>query len=174
MGFIQGYSIERVHLQFCKRLLGVQRTTQNGFVYGELGRHTFQMFRYITLVLYWIKILHTDDNKYIRKVYNMLKMICKYIQINQTGVQYSKICNVLWVCMMHGISKKLAIQTTFYILLNRDYAISLYKTGKDGYSSQTGQYFTRLYLLLSYNHTNILAMSKLRMSSHRLHIETGR
>ena len=73
MGFIQGYSIERVHLQFCKRLLGVQRTTQNGFVYGELGRHTFQMFRYITLVLYWIKILHTDDNKYIRKVYNMLK-----------------------------------------------------------------------------------------------------
>ena len=31
------------------------------------------MLRYITLVLYWIKILHTDDNKYIRKVYNMLK-----------------------------------------------------------------------------------------------------
>jgi len=29
---------ERVHLQFCKRLLGVKRCTQNDFVYGELGR----------------------------------------------------------------------------------------------------------------------------------------
>ena len=64
------------------------RTTQNDFVYGELGRHTFQIFRYINIVKYWVKILHSDDNKYIRKVYNMLKMIWKYIQINQTGVHY--------------------------------------------------------------------------------------
>ena len=27
---------------------------------------------------------------------------------NQTGVHYSKICYVLWVCMLHGIFKKLA------------------------------------------------------------------
>ena len=37
-GFFQANSIERVHLQFCKRLLGVKKTTQNDFVYGELGR----------------------------------------------------------------------------------------------------------------------------------------
>jgi len=34
--------------------------------------------------------------------------------------------------MMHGISKKWAIHNTFYILLNRDYVINLYNTGKDG------------------------------------------
>ena len=28
---------------------------------------------YINIVKYWVKILHTDDYKYIRKVYNMLK-----------------------------------------------------------------------------------------------------
>ena len=80
--------IERVHLQFCKRLLGVKRSTQNEVVYGELGRHTFQMFKYTSIVKYWVKILHTDVNEYIRKVYNMLKMIWKYIRINQTGVHY--------------------------------------------------------------------------------------
>ena len=64
-GSIQGSSIEKVHLQFCKRRLGVMRTTQNDFVYGELGRHTFQIFRYINIVKYWVKILHSDDNKYI-------------------------------------------------------------------------------------------------------------
>ena len=29
---------ERVHLQFCKKLLGVKRSSQNDFVYRELGR----------------------------------------------------------------------------------------------------------------------------------------
>jgi len=67
-GFIQGSSIERVHLLFRKRLLGVKRTTQNDVVYGELGRHTFQILRYINIVKYWVTLLHTDDNRYIRKV----------------------------------------------------------------------------------------------------------
>jgi len=48
----------------------------------------FNFFWYINIVKYWVKILHTDDNKYIRKVYNMLKKIWKYIQTNQTGVHY--------------------------------------------------------------------------------------
>jgi len=39
----------------------------------------------------------------------MLKMIWKYIQINQTDVHYWKICYVRWVCMMQSISKKLPI-----------------------------------------------------------------
>ena len=116
---------------FANDVYVVNRTTQNDFVYSELGRHTFLSFRYINIVQYRVMILHTDDNKYIRKVYNILKMIWKYIQINQTGVHYRNICYVLWVCMMHGISKILAIQNTFYILLNRDYVINLYKTGKD-------------------------------------------
>ena len=29
--FIQGNAIERIHLQFCKKILGVNRTTQNDF-----------------------------------------------------------------------------------------------------------------------------------------------
>ena len=49
-----------MHLQFYKRLLGVKRTTQNDVVYCELGGHTFQMFRYINIVKYWVKILFTD------------------------------------------------------------------------------------------------------------------
>ena len=32
-GFVKGNAIERVHLQFCERLLGVKKTTQNDFIY---------------------------------------------------------------------------------------------------------------------------------------------
>ena len=52
-GFFQATHIESVHLQFCKRLLGVKRTTQNNFVYGEFGRINFQTRRFF----YYTEIL---------------------------------------------------------------------------------------------------------------------
>ena len=38
-GFHKAPEIEQVQLNFCKRLMRVKRTTQNDFVYGELGRY---------------------------------------------------------------------------------------------------------------------------------------
>ena len=35
-GFSKATAVERVHLQFCKRQLGVKKTTQNDFIYGYL------------------------------------------------------------------------------------------------------------------------------------------
>ena len=54
-GFYKSSSIETVHLQFCKKILGVKQSTQNDFVYGELGRIDFQARRYITIIKYWFK-----------------------------------------------------------------------------------------------------------------------
>ena len=34
-GFCKADEIETVHLQFCKRLLGVKQCSQNDFIYGE-------------------------------------------------------------------------------------------------------------------------------------------
>ena len=67
-GFAQGACIERVHLQFCKRLLGVKKCTQNDFVYGELGRLNFQYVRYFIIIKYWVKIVYAHDNMYFKSV----------------------------------------------------------------------------------------------------------
>ena len=40
-GFCKADKIETVHLQFCKRLLGVKQCSQNDFIYGELGQTSF-------------------------------------------------------------------------------------------------------------------------------------
>ena len=40
-GFHGGTRIERAHLSFCKRLLGVKTTCQNSFVYGETGSYFY-------------------------------------------------------------------------------------------------------------------------------------
>ena len=71
-GFNQAQNIERVHLQFCKKVLGVKKNTQNDFVYGELGRTSFITHRYLIIIKYWLKVLKMSDVKYVKIVYNMM------------------------------------------------------------------------------------------------------
>ena len=71
-GFCKANAIERVHMQFCKKLLGVKKTTQNDFVYGELGRTNYSTKRYLTIIKYWLKVIMTPENKYVRLVYKVM------------------------------------------------------------------------------------------------------
>ncbi|MCG7875034.1 MAG: reverse transcriptase domain-containing protein [Candidatus Thiodiazotropha endolucinida] len=71
-GFIHANTIERVHLQFCKKLLGVKKSTQNDFIFGELGRTSLLVKRLYTIIKYWFKILNCSGSKYIRCIYNMM------------------------------------------------------------------------------------------------------
>ena len=64
--------MERVHLQFCKRLMGVKKTTQNDFIYGELGRTNFLIRRYLLIIKYWFKILSAGENKYVKLIYRLM------------------------------------------------------------------------------------------------------
>lgn len=61
-----------MHLQFCKKLLGVKQTTQNDFVYGELGRIDYQSHRYISIIRYWLKIVISEERKYSKQIYEMM------------------------------------------------------------------------------------------------------
>ena len=71
-GFSTDTKLERVHLQFCKWLLGVRSQTQNNFIYGELGRTNLKVHRYISIIRYWLKIIQCPDVKYIKLVYKMM------------------------------------------------------------------------------------------------------
>ena len=71
-GFSKANNVERVHMQFCKKLLSVKQCTQNDFVYGELGRCHFQTQRFYNIIKYWLKIICCQDTKYVKIVYDML------------------------------------------------------------------------------------------------------
>ena len=43
------------------------------FIYGELGRYPLSIYRKISMVRYWIKILSSSNNFIPKKMYNMLK-----------------------------------------------------------------------------------------------------
>jgi hypothetical protein len=50
LGFTNDISIESVNLQFCKRIIGVKKTTQNDYVYRELGRASLQVIHHLNIV----------------------------------------------------------------------------------------------------------------------------
>ena len=92
-GFFQAKHIERVHLQFCKRLLGVKKTTQNNFIYGELGRINFQTRRFFIILKYWSKIVNTEENKYIKCKY---KTMLSDIDINDRKTNWALLERNCW------------------------------------------------------------------------------
>ena len=59
---------------FCKQLLGLKYSTQNDFIYGELGRTSFYVHRIYAITKYWFKIV-------VRRP----KTVQNYIQSNAKG-----------------------------------------------------------------------------------------
>ena len=57
---------------FCKQLLGVKTSTQNDFIYGELGRTNYYTRRIYIIIRYWLKVIHAEEHKYIKKIYNVM------------------------------------------------------------------------------------------------------
>ena len=70
--FNQGTAIERVHLKFCKQLLGLKQCAQNDFIYGELGSFPLIVNRYYRIVKFWLKIIKYDESKFVKICYNMM------------------------------------------------------------------------------------------------------
>ena len=57
-GFHPSPEVEKLHLAYCKRILGVKKSTQNDFVYGELARYPLQILRFCRIVKYWLLIVN--------------------------------------------------------------------------------------------------------------------
>ena len=49
-------NIEKIHLQFCKRVLAVRSSTPNFMVYGELGRFPSELQATIKIICFWYKL----------------------------------------------------------------------------------------------------------------------
>ncbi|KAL4236926.1 hypothetical protein ACF0H5_005312 [Mactra antiquata] len=181
-GFAQGNSIERIHLQFCKRLLGIKKNTQNDFIYGELGRLNFQTIRYFNIVKYWIKLLHTDKNKYNRKVYNMLKLDTDLYpnKPNWCSLLKSFLCNLgfydAWFFQDIGnvdiflSCVKQRLNDNFIQNWNSRLANSSRALFYRNISNFRFQPYLNILNITKFRYS----MARLRVSSHRLHIETGR
>ena len=169
-------------MQFCKHLLGVKTSTQNDFAYGELGRIDFYTRRLYILIRYWLKVVTSKNTKYINMIY---KMMINDLEIRPNKQNWASLIkttlsslgfNYVWHAQGVGNSK------AFLVSFKQRLSDNFQQNWHERLSNSTRASF---YInISSFNfqpYLNIVnlkifrqALTKLRLSSHRLEIESGR
>ena len=125
-GFHNARDVEQVHLSFCKRVLGVKKTTQIDFVYGELERVPMSIERYIRVLNYWLQIVTGEKSALVYAVYQegfrSIDDSCKYSWCRSVRT-------TLFQFEMLGTIKELEMLMRFANVFVKGYTIF---TNKDG------------------------------------------
>ena len=181
-GLSQAMPIERVHLQFCKKLLGVKQCTQNDFIYGELGRTSLTVESHLRIIKFWTKVCMSHDNKYVKHVYNLLK---EDSQLYPNRVNWASLVRDLlnnlgrhYAWTEQGVGNINAFMSLVRQRLT-DHFIQNWNTGINESTralcyKNISSFSFKAYLDTVTVNTFRIALSRLRTSSHRLEIEAGR
>ena len=181
-GFCQAKQIERTHMMFCKQLLGVKTSTQNDFIYGELGRTDFYTRRLCIIIKYWLKIVHANERKYTKLVYIlMLNDIDERPNVKNWAVLVKKLLSNLGffhVWAAQGVGDENKFLSILKQRLSDNFVQSWYQrlneSSRATFYRQICVFEFQPYLEKIVHKKFRNAVSKLRLSSHRLHIESGR
>ena len=183
-GFSKATAVERVHLQFCKRLLGVKKSTQNDFIYGELGRTTCIIRRYLLIIKFWFKILSIGSTKYIKLVYHMmlndLDRNPALINFDWTSLLEDLLCsmrfNVVW--QQQGVGNFKNFISVFKQRLTDTFIQNWHSRIENSSRALSYRSFATFQFQPYLDNVNVskylFAFSKLLLSSHRLEVEAGR
>ena len=107
-GFHNARDVEQVHFSFCKRVLGVKKTTQNDFVYGELKRVLMSIERYIRVLNYWFKIVSGEKISIgICGVPRGFNEYWRFMQIFMVQIRKNNVVSIwVWRCLVQSRSWK--------------------------------------------------------------------
>ena len=72
-GYNDAKDVEILHTKFCRWILQVRKSTNLSGLYGELGRFPLVIYRKISMIRYWIKLLKSSDTFIPKKMYEILK-----------------------------------------------------------------------------------------------------
>ena len=173
-GFHKAPDIEKIHLNFCKRLLGVKKSTANFMVYQELGRLPLGIIRKFRIFKYWLK-LKNSDNCILQACYQeMLEGGSEWInsirdELFRIGLGYIWQNDVKTDIVMNIIKHRMCdiFQQDCKESIDSSSKCSLYKYICDNFCLQQ-------YLMKPIGSQNLKEITKIRLSSHKLYIETGR
>ena len=174
--------LEKIHLLFCKTILKCKLSTDTCLVYGELGRFPLDIVIKVRMLGYWAKLLTGKQNKLCAKMYSVLLHLCntgayespwliairsilENCGLNEVWLTQS-FHNTLWLKkVVQQTLKDQFIQKWRQVVQTSSKCV-LYQSYKDNFEFES-------YLCMSPPQYRI-ALSKLRMSNHKLSIERGR
>ena len=178
--------IEQLHSSFCKHILQVNKNTPNIAVKAELGRSSLITKAQINCLKNWLRISHNVVNNIVFNAYK------DSLNFNDTWT--AKVKNILF---LHGLgniwsshtstdfipSKKINIINSFQFIIKQRLTDSNNQTIISDLQNfpkmRTYIKFKKLnklenYLIFTNDLNKRFSISKLRLSSHKLKIETGR
>ena len=172
--------IERIHLKFCKKILNVKLSTSNVTVYGELGRYPLYINRFTRILKYWFKILSTD-NCILKAVYtcayddccnskkNWLYDVKNMLYRNGYGYVWEDPFSVNHKSFVLLFKQKLfdCFQQELFENINNSRTLTVYRAVKNTFLYEP-------YLDIIKNNKHRQLLTRLRVSAHRLRIESAR
>ena len=81
--------LEKIHLQFLKKMLSVRSSTPSFMVYGEYGRYPLEIKIKLRVLHFWIKLLQYED-KSCSNMYQLLYSMYQSRAINSKWIIYVK------------------------------------------------------------------------------------
>ena len=126
-GFEKRERIERVHLKFCKYVLGVSAQTTSVAVYGECGRYPLFVVYYCKCIKFWLKITQMSCDRLTNQCYRLSK------QLSGSGrnTWRTKVKSLLCRYGLQYVWEAQVLEIIIYlsICLNKECRIVLYKIG---------------------------------------------
>ena len=168
--------VEQFHLTFMKRILEGKSTTNNCLVYSETGRYPLYICIYKRIIKYWLKLTITPEHRYTYIIYNKYNSTSWSLFVRR--LLYENRFGCVWETDAVGINHALFIKQfelrlmdTFQQVYRADIANS---NRCSLYYRLNREFVMAGYLNKVHIQSHRRAMSKLRLSSHRLMIERGR
>ena len=169
-------------LNYSSEVLGVKQCTQNDFIFGKLGRTSLIVERHLRIIKYWLNVCMSQENKYIKLVYNLLKSdiqtypnrenLASLVRdlLSNLGMRYSWIeqgvGNVnAFISLVRQRLTDNFIQN-WNARINESTRASCYKN--------ISSFSFKTYLDTVTEKKFRIALPRLRTSSHRLEVEAGR
>jgi len=177
-------ALERVHLMYCKYILGLNKSTPNCFIYRELGRYPLDIRIKTSIISYWSGIVNNNNESKLTSImYKALFRLhttnvyrCKWLDnvesiLNDCGMSdiwlsQGRECNSQW--LKHVVKIRLQDQFVQHAetATNTNSKCSLYKLVKNNHDFEN--------YLISLPKCYYIPILKLRSGNHKLPVVRGR
>ena len=180
-GFENKQGIEKLHLQFCKKILNLRNNTPNYMIYGELGRFPIEIVIKLRMVNYWNSLLDSN-NKLSNILYKLIFKLHENNQIDFKWINYVKTIfddiglSFMWndqIYVKKEILKFIVKQKLVDQYIQHWFSQIHNSSRGEFYGSFKNEFMLEPYLL-RLNKSERVFMSKFRCSNIKFPIETGR
>ena len=178
---------EKVHLKFCKQIMGLKRNCSSLAVLGELGQFPLIITNLASMIKYWHRLEMLGDQSILKEAYLEMKSLPNNICLWNSNVK--AVLKLLSLDAVYDNAKQYTTNALFNIVKRKlkSFFIEKWKA-KINRASETSQDNRKLrfyklfkadfklegYLSKTADFQKRKVLSKLRCSDHDLHIETGR